>query len=72
MPRRGAVPKREIKADPRYENVMVAQFINKLMMKGKKSLARRIFYDCCDIIAHIGGEASPSRWSYLSGAGGGT
>ncbi len=50
MPRRGAVPKREIKADPKYGNVMVAQFINKLMMKGKKSLARRIFYDCCDII----------------------
>jgi len=29
---------------------MVAQFINKLMMRGKKSVARRIFYDCCEIM----------------------
>jgi small subunit ribosomal protein S7 len=29
---------------------MIAQFVNKLMMRGKKSVARRIFYDCCGII----------------------
>jgi small subunit ribosomal protein S7 len=50
MPRRGAATRREIEPDPKYENVMVAQFINKLMMQGKKSLARRIFYQSCDII----------------------
>ena len=50
MPRRGAATRREIEADPRYGNVMVAQFINKLMMQGKKSLARRIFYQGCEII----------------------
>jgi len=50
MPRRGGVVRRETEPDPRYGNVMVAKFINKLMMRGKKSLARRIFYDCCEII----------------------
>jgi len=50
MPRRGAASRREIEPDPKYHNIMVAQFINKLMMKGKKSLARRIFYNCCDLI----------------------
>jgi small subunit ribosomal protein S7 len=50
MPRRGDVLRREVNPDPRYGNVVVAQFINKLMIGGKKSLAQRIFYDCCDII----------------------
>jgi len=50
MPRRGVVVRRKTEPDPRYGNVMVAQFINKLMMRGKKSVARRIFYDCCEIM----------------------
>lgn len=50
MPRRGAVVRREIEPDPRYGNVVVAQFINKLMTRGKKSLARSIFYDCFEIM----------------------
>lgn len=50
MPRHGRVVRREIDPDPKYGKVMVAQFINKLMQRGKKSLAQHIFYDCCDII----------------------
>ena len=50
MPRRGGVVRREIEPDPKYGNVMVAKFVNKLMMRGKKSLARRIFYESCDLI----------------------
>ncbi len=50
MPRRGAATRRGTDPDPKYGNVMVAQFINKLMIKGKKSLARRIFYQSCEII----------------------
>jgi small subunit ribosomal protein S7 len=34
----------------KYDNVMVARFINKLMRGGKKSLAARILYDSFDII----------------------
>jgi small subunit ribosomal protein S7 len=50
MPRRGEIARREVKPDARYGNVVVAQFINKLMIKGKKSLAQQIFYQSCDII----------------------
>ncbi len=50
MPRRTRPPKREVKPDARYNNVMVAQFISKVMMKGKRSLAERIVYDSFDLI----------------------
>jgi small subunit ribosomal protein S7 len=50
MPRRTKVIKRETLPDPRYQSVMVQQFINKLMMNGKKGLAERIVYDAFDRI----------------------
>jgi small subunit ribosomal protein S7 len=50
MPRRGGVERREAAPDPVYNSLLVGQFINKLMMGGKKSVARRIFYDCCDMV----------------------
>jgi len=50
MPRRREVPKRVIAPDPKYNSVLAAKFINGLMRKGKKSLARRIFYDALDVI----------------------
>ncbi len=50
MPRRYRPPKREVKPDVKYDNVMVTRFINKLMRGGKKSLAARILYDSFDII----------------------
>lgn len=56
MPRRGRPPRREIEPDPKYKNVQVARFINKLMMRGKKSLAERIFYTAMDIIQERTGK----------------
>ena len=50
MPRRYRPPKREIKPDVKYNNEMVAKFINKLMRGGKRSLAARILYNSFDII----------------------
>ena len=50
MPRRNRPPRREIEPDIKHNSVMVARFINKLMMRGKKSIAERIFYDAFDII----------------------
>jgi len=51
MPRRYRPPKRQIAPDVRYQSVMVAQFINKIMRKGKKSLAERIMYETLDLVA---------------------
>jgi small subunit ribosomal protein S7 len=42
--------KRDILPDPVYNNPMVAKFINHIMKKGKKSLARKIVYQALDII----------------------
>jgi len=50
MPRRNRPPKREIAPDIKYNSVLVSQFINKLMQKGKKSTAQTIFYDALDLI----------------------
>ena len=50
MPRRYRPPKREVKPDVRYNSVMVARLINKLMRGGKKSVAARVVYDALDII----------------------
>lgn len=48
MPRRARVIKREIVPDPRYGNQTVTRFINKIMQRGKKSLAERIMYTALD------------------------
>ncbi|MGH2712173.1 MAG: 30S ribosomal protein S7 [Actinomycetota bacterium] len=51
MPRRGAPPKREIEPDPIYQNVLVTQLINKIMLHGKKTLAERVVYQALDRIS---------------------
>ncbi|HPZ08995.1 MAG TPA: 30S ribosomal protein S7, partial [Candidatus Eremiobacteraeota bacterium] len=50
MSRKGSIPKREIMPDPIYNSRVVARFINKIMLKGKKSLAERIFYGALEIV----------------------
>ena len=50
MPRRKAVTKRERLPDPKYKNVLVTQFVNSIMRRGKKSLAEKIFYQAMDLI----------------------
>ena len=39
MPRKGAVPKRDVLPDPVYHSKTVTKFINKVMLSGKKSVA---------------------------------
>jgi len=56
MPRRGGVERRTTAPDPVYNSVLVSQFINKLMMGGKKSLARRLLYDCFSIVEERTGK----------------
>lgn len=50
MPRKGDVKKREILADPKYNEVLVTKFINGIMRRGKRSLAEKIFYRSLDLI----------------------
>jgi small subunit ribosomal protein S7 len=44
MPRRRVVEKRKILADPKFQDRLVAKFINDLMREGKKSTAEQICY----------------------------
>ncbi|HDP69261.1 MAG TPA: 30S ribosomal protein S7 [Actinobacteria bacterium] len=50
MPRKGPVTKRRISLDPIYNDKLVAQLINNVLIKGKKSLSEKIVYDAFDII----------------------
>ena len=48
MSRRRRAVKRDIAPDPIYGSEVLAKFINKLMERGKKSVARRIVYNAID------------------------
>ena len=50
MPRRYRPEKRQISPDVRYNSVQVQSFINRVMKRGKKSLATRLVYDSLDLI----------------------
>ena len=58
MPRKGPAPKRQILPDPRFNSKVLARFINKVMLRGKKSLAEQITYQALDIVAEKTGRES--------------
>lgn len=51
MPRKGPAVRREIAPDPVYQNVLVSQLINKVLLNGKKSLAERTVYKALEMIS---------------------
>ena len=48
MSRRSGKYKREVAPDPVYNDVVVAKFINQVMIQGKKAVAQRILYGALD------------------------
>ncbi len=54
--------KRIINPDPRFNDVLVTQFVNNLMMGGKKSTAFAVFYDALDLIKERTGEDPHEVW----------
>jgi small subunit ribosomal protein S7 len=48
MPRRGPAPRRDLMPDPIYRSLLVTQVVNKVLQRGKRSLAERIVYDALD------------------------
>ena len=51
MSRRVQAPRRTVLPDPRFNNEMLARFMNMVMESGKKSVAERIVYGAIDTIA---------------------
>ena len=56
--RRRSAPKREILPDPKFGDLVLAKFVNILMLDGKKSVAEKIVYDALDTI-EAKGNAEP-------------
>lgn len=50
MPRRAKITKRRTQVDSKFNNPVLAKFINKLMSSGHKTVATKIIYDAFDII----------------------
>lgn len=50
MPRRAAAVRRETQPDAVYNNRLVTQLINKVLLDGKKSTAEGIVYGAFDIV----------------------
>ena len=51
MPRKGPAARREIEPDPIYQNPLVTQLINKILLHGKKSGSERIVYKALESIS---------------------
>ncbi len=56
MPRKGHIAKRDVLADPIYNDKTVSKLINSIMMDGKKGVAQKIVYDAFDIIKEKTGK----------------
>ena len=56
MPRRAPAVRRETQPDAKYNNRLVTQLINKVLLDGKKSTAEGIVYDAFDIVAEKTGQ----------------
>ena len=50
MPRKGPAARRELQPDPIYRSLLVTQLINKVLQRGKRTLAERIVYDALEIV----------------------
>lgn len=60
---RKAKPKiRIILPDPKYSDVLVTQFVNNMMMGGKKSTAYKLFYEAMEIVAEKTTENPVEVW----------
>ena len=50
MPRRAPAARREVQPDSIYNNRLVTQLINKILLDGKKSVAERTVYAAFDLV----------------------
>ena len=50
MPRRRCPEKRKVIPDPKFQDVIVAKFMNHIMKDGKKSVAEKIVYGAFNIV----------------------
>ena len=56
MPRKGHTQKRDVLADPMYNNKVVTKLINNIMLDGKKGVAQKVVYGAFDIVKEQTGK----------------
>ena len=56
MPRKGHTQKRDVLADPIYNNKVVTKLINNIMLDGKKGVAQKIVYGAFEQVAEKTGK----------------
>jgi small subunit ribosomal protein S7 len=54
--RRGPATRRFIEPDPVFRNLLVAQVINKVLLDGKKNVARSVVYGALEIVERRSGQ----------------
>jgi small subunit ribosomal protein S7 len=50
VPRKGPAPRRELHPDPVFRSVLVTQVVNKVLSRGKRTLAERIVYQALETV----------------------
>ena len=50
MPRKGRAEKRRVEPDTKFKSTNLQRFINRIMQKGKKSIAQKIVYSALDFV----------------------
>ena len=56
MPRKGHIVKRDVLADPKYNDKVVTKLINSIMLDGKKGVAQKIVYNAFDRVEEKTGK----------------
>ena len=56
MPRNGPAARRDLQPDPVYRSVLVTQVVNKVLSRGKRTLAERIVYGALDLVSERAGS----------------
>jgi small subunit ribosomal protein S7 len=60
--RKSKAKPRAIVPDPKYNDVLVTKFVNNIMLRGKKSIAYKVFYDAIDIVSEKTKENGLDVW----------
>lgn len=50
MPRRAVIAKRVPPPDPIFQSQLIQRFVHRMMQRGKKSTAQRLFYDALNLV----------------------
>ena len=58
MPRRAEITPRALEPDPVHGSTLVTQFINAVMLDGKKATAERLVYDALAIVSEKSGKSA--------------